>query len=102
MTEKYFALPAQKALLQIGNGYAPIPIEGDHSYGVCGKNVILYLVQEDCSVVGLVLKGGYINRIKTYHTDFDSWLHVCVDVWTLDENPKLISEDFSYEIVAVL
>lgn len=103
MEKRYFSLPGyQKALLQIGRNYSLIPMEGSHSYGVCGQNVILYLVDVDDEVVGLVLKGGYINRVKT--SMLGEWFQFEVEVFTRQSgaNPNLVTEDFSYEWVDVL
>lgn len=103
MEKRYFALPDyQMAFLQIGNNYSRIPMSGSHSYGVCGNNVILYLVSDDDDVIGLVLKGGYINRVKT--SLLGDWFHFEVEVFTRQAgaNPNLVTQDFSYEWVDVL
>lgn len=98
MERKYFNFPkCEHGFLQIGQNYSPIPIEGNYSYACCGQNVLLYMVKEDFSVVGLVLKGGYINRIKT--SSYDESLLVCVEVWA---ESHLNDEKFSYELVDVL
>lgn len=99
MEKRYFALPGYRmALLQIGQNCSRIEMTGNHSYGVCGKDVILYLVNDDDEVIGLVLKGGYINRIKT------SSLGVMVEVFIRQAgaNPELVTKDFRYEWVDVL
>lgn len=94
MEKRYFSLPGyQKALLQIGRNYSPIPMTGSYSYGVCGEEVILYLVDVDDEVVALVLK-GYVNRIKT--SCLGEWFLVCVEVSNRD------AENFSYEWVDIL
>lgn len=103
MEKRYFAVPFYcKALLQIGQNYSLIPMSGSYSYGVCGKNVILYLVDSEDEVIGLVLKGGYINRVKTFM--LGEWFHFEVEVFTREAgaNPNLVTEDFSYEWVDVL
>lgn len=103
MEKLYFALPGYRmALLQIGQNCSPIPMSGSHSYGVCGKDVILYLVNDDDEVVGLVLKGGYINRIKT--SSFGECFSIMVEVFTRQAgaNPELVTKDFRYELVDVL
>lgn len=103
MEKRYFSLPGYcMAFLQIGSNYSRIPMSDSHSYGVCGKNVILYLVSVDDEVFGLVLKGGYINRVKT--SMLGKCLHFEVEVFTRQAgaNPNLVTEDFSYEWVDVL
>jgi hypothetical protein len=77
-------------------------MSGSHSYGVCGKDVILYLVNDDDEVVGLVLKGGYINRIKT--SSLGGMFSIMVEVFTLQAgaNPDFVTKDFRYELVDVL
>lgn len=91
MEKRYFSLPGyQKAFLQIGRNYSPIPMTGYYSYGVCGEEVILYLVDDEDEIVALVFKGGYINRIKT--VCFNNLFAVCVEV----------SDNFSYEWVDIL
>lgn len=103
MEKRYFALSGYcKAFLQIGRNYSLIPMSGSHSYGVCGNNVILYLVSDDDDVIGLVLQGGYINRVKT--STLGDLFYFEVEVFTRNAgaNPNLVTEDFSYEWVDVL
>ena len=103
MEKRFFSMQGYcKAFLQIGQNYSLISMSGAHSYGVCGKNVILFLVDVDNEVVGLVLKGGYINRVNTY--ELNGVFCVCVEVFTRQSgaNPNLVTEDFSYELVDVL
>lgn len=103
MEKRYFSLPGYyMAFLQIGKNYSRIPMTGSYSYGVCGKNVILYLIDVDDDIVGLVLKGGYINRVKT--SNLGEWFLFEVEVFTRQAgaNPNLVTEDFSYEWVDIL
>lgn len=103
MEKRYFALPGYRmALLQIGQNCSRIEMTGNHSYGVCGKDVILYLVDVDDEVVGLRLIGGYVNRIKT--SSLGEWFSIMVEVFTRQAgaNPQLVTEDFHYEWVDVL
>lgn len=103
MEKLYFTLPGYRmALLQIGQNCSRIEMTGNHSYGVCGKDVILYLVDVDDEVVGLRLVGGYVNRIKT--ASLGEWFSIMVEVFTRQAgaNPELVTKDFYYEWVDVL
>lgn len=103
MEKLYFTLPGYRmALLQIGQNYSRIEMTGNHSYGVCGKDVILYLVNSDDEVIGLRLIGGYVNRIKT--ASLGELFSIIVEVFTrrAGANPDLVTEDFYYEWVDVL
>jgi len=99
----YFTLPGyHMALLHIGHNCSRIEMTGAHSYGVCGKDVILYLVNDYDEVVGLRLVGGYVNRIKT--ASLGSIFSIMVEVFTRQAgaNPDLVTKDFHYELVDVL
>lgn len=103
MEKLYFTLPDYRmALLQIGQNCSRIEMTGNHSYGVCGKDVILYLVNDDDEVIGLRLVGGYVNRIKT--ASLGELFSIMVEVFTRQAgaNPNLVTEDFHYEWVDVL
>lgn len=103
MEKLYFTLPGYRmALLQIGHNCSRIEMTGNHSYGVCGKDVILYLVNDDDDVIGLRLVGGYINRIKT--ASLGELFSIMVEVFTRQAgaNPELVTKDFHYEWVDVL
>lgn len=90
-----------KVFVQIGDKYSLIPMEGLHSYGVCGLDVKLYLVDFDNTVWCLVLD-GYVDRIKTY--GHKSWFVININAFTRREgaNSRIVKSDFSYKWVQVL
>ena len=95
MEKKYFSIPFfEHGFLQIGNNYSPINLKGNHSYACSGQDSMLYVVDDDFSVKALVLKGGYLNRIKT--SSYDESLLLCIEYWNCENN------EFSYEFVDVL
>lgn len=90
--------------LQIGQSCSQIPLLGNHSYGVLGKNAILYLVDVDGSVEAISFKGGFINRIKSESFGYNR-VDIVVEVFTRQAgaNPNLVSPDaFNVEFYDVL
>lgn len=103
MEKKLFLVYNPKKLfLQIGKNYSELSLRRFSSFCVCGKTAVVYLVTEDDDVVGLVLEGGYVDRIK--FSVAGDYLQIMVEVYTLraGANPRLISKEFSYKFVDVL
>lgn len=98
-----FLAGCSKLFLQIEQNYSEIPIKGIHSYACIGHSVILYHVDDQFNVRAIRFFGGFINRIKTICYGGNS-VQLRIEVFTrrAGANPKIVKDNFDYEIVDVL
>lgn len=87
-----------RVILQLDNNYAPVPFDGYHSYGVCGKDVIVYLFNDMVfDVYALKVTSGYVDRIIM--RGYGEYITLVFNVFvpSAGANPKLAKGEFHFE-----